>query len=278
VNISVIIPTFNRAHTLKRCLDSVLNQTYPPFEIIVVDDGSTDNTKELLKDYEGKIIVHKIENSGVSSARNYAIERCSGDWVALLDSDDEWLTNRLQEQVDYLKIFPNIKLVHGEEIWIRNGKRVNPKKIHKKTGGYIYQNCLPLCCISPSASLIKKEVLEEFGGFDESFPVCEDYDLWLKITSKYEVGYIESAIITKYGGHEDQLSRKYFAMDLWRVRSMKRMLNSELMKDDRLATIDELIRKSEILIQGYKKHENLGDLPEVESYLKFAVAAKRELS
>ncbi len=259
-------------------MDSVLNQTYPPFEIIVVDDGSTDNTKELLKDYEGKIIVHKIENSGVSSARNYAIERCSGDWVALLDSDDEWLTNRLQEQVDYLKIFPNIKLVHGEEIWIRNGKRVNPKKIHKKTGGYIYQNCLPLCCISPSASLIKKEVLEEFGGFDESFPVCEDYDLWLKITSKYEVGYIESAIITKYGGHEDQLSRKYFAMDLWRVRSMKRMLNSELMKDDRLATIDELIRKSEILIQGYKKHENLGDLPEVESYLKFAVAAKRELS
>jgi len=278
VKISVIIPTFNRAHTLKRCLDSVLNQTYPPTEIIVVDDGSTDNTEELLKDYEGKIIVHKIENSGVSAARNYAIERCSGDWLALLDSDDEWLPNRLQEQVDYLKIFPNIKLVHGEEIWVRNGKRVNPKKIHKKSGGYIYQNCLPLCCISPSASLLKKEVLEEFGGFDESFPVCEDYDLWLKITSKYEVGFIKTPIITKYGGHEDQLSRKYFAMDLWRVRSMKRMLNSELMKDDRLATIDELIRKSEILIQGYKKHENLGDLPEVESYLKFAVAAKREIS
>lgn len=278
MKISVIVPTFNRAHTLRRCLDSVLNQTYPPTEIIVVDDGSTDNTEELLKDYEGKIIVHKIENSGVSAARNYAIERCSGDWVALLDSDDEWLLNRLQEQVDYLKIFPNIKLVHGEEIWVRNGKRVNPKKIHKKSGGYIYQNCLPLCCISPSASLLKKEVLEEFGGFDESFPVCEDYDLWLKITSKYEVGFIETPIITKYGGHEDQLSRKYFAMDLWRVRSMKRMLNSKLMKDDRLATIDELIRKSEILIQGYKKHENLGDLPEVESYLKFAVAAKREIS
>lgn len=278
MEISVVIPTFNRAHTLKRCVDSVLSQSYSPFEILVVDDGSTDDTSEILKTYGDKIIVFKTENSGVSAARNYAIARSKGGWVALLDSDDEWLPNRLQEQVDYLKIFPNIKLVHGEEIWVRNGKRVNPKKIHKKSGGYIYQNCLPLCCISPSASLIKKEILEEFGGFDEAFPVCEDYDLWLKITSKYEVGYIETAIITKYGGHEDQLSRKFFAMDLWRVRSMKRMLNSNLAGEDRLATVNELIRKAEILILGYKKHDNLGDLPEVESYLKFAVAAKSELS
>ncbi len=278
MEISVVIPTFNRAHTLKRCVDSVLSQSYSPFEILVVDDGSTDDTSEILKTYGDKIIVFKTENSGVSAARNYAIARSKGGWVALLDSDDEWLPNRLQEQVDYLKIFPNIKLVHGEEIWVRNGKRVNPKKIHKKSGGYIYQNCLPLCCISPSASLIKKEILEEFGGFDEAFPVCEDYDLWLKITSKYEVGYIETAIITKYGGHEDQLSRKFFAMDLWRVRSMKRMLNSNLAGEDRLATLNELIRKAEILILGYKKHDNLGDLPEVESYLKFAVAAKSELT
>ena len=278
MKISVVIPTFNRAHTLKRCIDSVLAQSFAPIEILIVDDGSTDETSELLRYYENKIITYKTENRGVSAARNFAVAKSTGDWIALLDSDDEWLPNRLKDQADYLKQFPNLNLVHGEEIWIRNGKRVNQKKIHKKTGGYIYQNCLPLCCISPSASLIKKETLLKLGGFDESYPVCEDYDLWLKFTSKYEVGFIDEPIIVKYGGHEDQLSRKYFAMDLWRVRAMSRMLEEKLQKDDRKATIEHIITKSKILIQGYQKHNNLTDLPEVESYLEKAVLAEGQVS
>jgi glycosyltransferase involved in cell wall biosynthesis len=278
MKISVVVPTFNRAYTLKRCLDSILSQSLPALEVLVVDDGSTDETGKLLATYQEKISVFKIENSGVSAARNFAIKRAKGDWIALLDSDDEWLLDRLERQASLLKLFPTLKLIHGEEIWIRNGKRVNQKKIHKKGGGYIYQNCLPLCCISPSASLIKKEVLEEVNYFDETFPVCEDYDLWLKITSKYEVGFVPEPIIKKYGGHEDQLSRKYFAMDLWRVRSMVRMLDQNLQTDDREATILEIIRKSEILILGYKKHNNLDDLSEVESYLLLAETSKLELS
>lgn len=277
MKISVVIPTFNRAHTLERCLDSVLKQTLLPLEVIVVDDGSTDETESLLKKYGEKIVYLKTENRGVSAARNHAVKNSHGDWIALLDSDDEWLEKRLEEQANLLKIFPNLNLVHGEEIWIRNGKRVNQKKIHKKSGGYIYQNCLPLCCISPSASLIRKKTYEELGGFDEDYPVCEDYDFWLKLTSKYEVGFVEVPIIKKYGGHEDQLSRKYFAMDLWRVRAMRRMLASDLQKDDRQATIEQMKRKSEILIQGYKKHNNLGDLPEVQSHLDFAVLAEGQL-
>jgi glycosyltransferase involved in cell wall biosynthesis len=255
-----------------------LNQTYKALEVLVVDDGSTDDTERVLSKYKDQIQVFKIKNSGVSAARNHAIKLASGDWVALLDSDDEWLPERLQAQVDLSKLFPNLKLIHGEEIWIRKGKRVNQKKIHKKEGGYIYQNCLPLCCISPSASLIKKEVFEELGYFDEEFPVCEDYDLWLKITAKYEVGFVTEPIINKYGGHEDQLSQKYFAMDLYRVRAMVRMLDTPLQKDDREATLDQIIRKSEILILGYKKHNNLKDLPEVESHLEFAKASKSEIS
>lgn len=276
MKISVVVPTFNRAHTLKRCLDSIFGQTLKPYEVIVVDDGSTDNTSEILKKYSATII--KTENRGVSAARNLAVKESSGEWIALLDSDDEWLPNRLQDQQNLLKLFPDLKLIHGEEIWVRNGKRVNQKKIHKKSGGYIYQNCLPLCCISPSASLIKKETYDEFGGFDEDFPVCEDYDLWLKITAKYEVGYVEEPLIIKYGGHEDQLSRKYFAMDLWRIRAMDRMLKKDLQKDDYSATISQIKKKSEILIQGYKKHNNLGDLPEVESILERAVLAEGKIS
>ena len=278
MKISVVVPTYNRAHTLERCLDSILKQSFAPFEILVVDDGSTDGTTELLKRYGDQIKTFKIENSGVSKARNHAIKQAKGDWIALLDSDDEWLKVRLEKQVELLKHFPNLKLIHGEEIWIRNGKRVNQKKIHKKEGGYIYQNCLPLCCISPSASLIKTETLKEFGYFNEEFPVCEDYDLWLKVTSKYEVGFISDPIINKYGGHEDQLSRKYFAMDLWRVRAMVAMLEVALQEDDLVATLDQIIKKSEILILGYKKHNNLSDLPEVESHLLLAKTTKSKIT
>lgn len=274
MRVSVVVPTFNRAHTLKRCIDSILAQTYKPLEVIVVDDGSTDSTQELLSSYTDKITYIKTDNKGVSAARNFAVEKSKGDWIALLDSDDEWLPNRLNEQNNLLKLFPDLKLIHGDEIWVRNGKRVNQKKIHKKSGGYIYQMCLPLCCISPSASIIKKETYCELGGFDESYPVCEDYDLWLKFTSKYEVGFVEEPIIIKYGGHEDQLSRKYFAMDLWRVRAMHRMLERKLEADDRRATLEQIIKKSEILILGYKKHNNLDDLPEVESYLESAKLAQ----
>lgn len=274
MKISVVIPTFNRAYTLTRCIDSVLSQTFKAFEIIVVDDGSTDATEELLLTYGDKLKVFKTINRGVSAARNFAIEKSSGEWIALLDSDDEWLEQRLKEQVKVLEQMPDLKLVHGEELWIRNNKRVKQKRIHKKSGGHIYKDCLGLCLISPSASLIKKEVLIELGGFNEEFPVCEDYDFWLKFTAKYEVGFVEIPIVNKYGGHEDQLSLKFFAMDLWRVRSMINMLDQGLSEENFLATISEIKKKANILIQGYKKHNNLTDLPEVESHLQRAQLAK----
>jgi glycosyltransferase involved in cell wall biosynthesis len=259
-SVSVIIPTYNRAHVLERAINSVFKQTFRDFELIIIDDGSDDETPKLLEKIcaqNKNCVSYTIENSGVSKARNIGVEKSSGEWVAFLDSDDEWLPHKLERQMSFISHHKNVPLVHGEEIWVRNGKRVNPKKKHQKFGGDIFLKCLPLCVISPSASIIKKKIYLEMGGFDESFPVCEDYDLWLKITSLYPVGFIEDPIITKYGGHEDQLSRKYFAMDFWRVRALKnilqkRSLSEEIKKD----VIDEILYKANILKQGYIKHQN----------------------
>lgn len=265
--ISVIIPTFNRVHTLKRAIDSVLSQTCRDFDLWIIDDGSTDETEDLVKSFnssEIQIYYLKQENKGVSSARNMGIKRSQGEWIALLDSDDEWLPNRLQKQIELANNNPELPLIHGEEIWVRRGKRVNPKFIHKKFGGDIFERCLPLCLISPSASLIKRSLLEEVGGFDEDFTVCEDYDLWLKVTSLYPVGFIDDPIIIKHGGHEDQLSAKYFAMDYYRILAMDRIISiRELSDSHQLSVRNEIIKKATILLKGYLKHNNMENFDQV---------------
>ncbi|HIC38335.1 MAG TPA: glycosyltransferase family 2 protein [Candidatus Marinimicrobia bacterium] len=249
---SVIIPTYNRAHILPRALDSVLAQTQLPIEIIVVNDGSTDGTKSVLSNYSGLKIIDQ-EHSGVSVARNIGLEHTNREWIAFLDSDDEWLPDKLEQQ--WSAICNDDKLIcHTEEIWIRNGQRVNPMKKHQKFGGMIYERCLPLCVISPSSVMIHKSIFEVVGVFDESLEVCEDYDLWLRICAKYPTLFIDEPLIVKYGGHEDQLSRKYWGMDRFRVQALEKMLDSEeLNEDQRRATIEMLIQKCKIIINGMQK-------------------------
>lgn len=269
MHISIIIPTFNRAKTLERAIESVVNQTHADWELFIIDDGSTDETKEVVKSFSDSRIKYRYqENGGVSKARNTGIQLSQFDWIALLDSDDEWLEKKLEEQVKAIKENKDCAIIHTEEIWIRNGRRVNQKKIHQKFGGEIFDKCIPLCVISPSSSLIKKSVLSEVGNFDEEFTVCEDYDLWLKICSLYPVAFIEAPLINKYGGHEDQLSAKYKAMDLWRVKALDRILEiRDLEESSKDLVIETILKKSEILRNGYIKHQNLTDLPVVESML-----------
>ncbi len=255
--ISVIIPTYNRAHTLKRALDSVLAQTRAANEIIVVDDGSTDATEQLIKQNYPQVIYVRQANQGVSAARNTAIKIAKGEWLALLDSDDEWLPNKLETQLALLEQQPNHKFIHSDEIWIRNGVRVNQMKKHAKKGGHIFQNCLPLCAISPSAAMIHKDLFAEIGLFDESLPACEDYDLWLRITARYPVLYCEDALILKYGGHEDQLSQQHWGMDRFRIRALISCLdNCELSESDYAAARKILTKKLRILLKGAEKHAN----------------------
>jgi glycosyltransferase involved in cell wall biosynthesis len=266
-DISVIIPTFNRAHTLPRALDSVMVQTLQSMEIIIVDDGSTDETNAVLADYPGLCIISQ-DNRGVSAARNVGIEKAGGEWLAFLDSDDEWLKEKLEKQWD--AICNDDKLIcHTEEIWIRNGQRVNPMKKHQKYGGWIYEKCLPLCVISPSSVMIHKTVFNDVGNFDETLEVCEDYDLWLRICSKYPVLFVDEPLIVKYGGHDDQLSRKHWGMDRFRAKALEKMIASGASNDeDEKATVNMLIQKCEIIINGMKKRGKDVEAMEWEEKLK----------
>ncbi len=266
--VSIIIPTFNRSQLLVRAITSVINQKYTNWELIIVDDGSTDETKEVVEKFQevNKISYFKIENSGVSAARNYGIKLAIGEWVAFLDSDDEWLPNKLSLQIEEV-LKNNFRLIHGNEIWIRNGKRVNQKKIHEKSGGEIFKQCLHLCLISPSAVIMKKELLREHNGFSEEFVVCEDYDLWLRVTAKEKVGFINTPIINKYGGHEGQLSQQYFAMDYWRVKSMFQIRETLRRDDYREQLVKVLKKKCNILLNGYQKHQNIKNYQEIKEIL-----------
>ncbi len=257
-SVAVIIPTYNRANTLQRALDSVSAQTLAAQEICVVDDGSKDETRELVERNYPEVNYIRQDNQGVSAARNAGVKGTSSTWLAFLDSDDEWLPQKLELQLEALRGNPGHKMIHGEEIWIRHGKRVNQKLKHQKSGGYIFPNCLPLCVISPSAVMLDRELFSEMNGFDEALPACEDYDLWLRVCSQHEVLYLDTPLIRKYGGHADQLSRLHWGMDRFRVQALATLLESQLLdKLQRQLAISTLLQKLEILKNGALKREKL---------------------
>ena len=270
MNISVIIPTFNRKKTLKRAIQSVLMQSYTPYEIIVIDDGSDDGTKEWLKDnYPNVKYIYQM-NSGVSSARNKGIKFARGDWIALLDSDDEWLPSKLKDQANEIELNPAAKFLHTNEIWIRNGVRVNQMKKHKKYGGYIFEKCLDMCRISPSSVLIKKDIFDEIGMFDETLKVCEDYDLWLRFASKYPVHFLDQPLIKKYGGHSDQLSKVDDGIESYRIRSLKKIMNSGILnKKQKTITKDVLVKKMYIYAKGLEKRNKIRELNDTKKNIQY---------
>lgn len=265
--ISVIIPTYNRAAVLCRALDSVLIQKGPAFEVLVIDDGSTDETPRLLKKFP-TVQSLKQENQGPASARNLGIANAQTDWFAFLDSDDEWLPGKLAAQYEFSLKHPEILIHQTEEIWIRNGVRVNAMKKHQKKSGWIFTDCLPLCIISPSAVMIHRKVIEQVGGFDETYPACEDYELWLRIASRYQVGLISEPLIRKYGGHEDQLSQYYEAMDQFRIRALVKILSQGTLDlEQRRRSLEMLRMKTEIYIEGAKKRGKIDEIEQITALL-----------
>lgn len=254
--VAVIIPTYNRRHSLSRAVDSVLAQSYQgELEIVVVDDGSTDGTAEFLLSTYPQITLVQQENKGVSSARNYGLNKVNSEWIALLDSDDEWLPAKLVNQLKRLDQ-SELKVCHTEEIWIRNGVRVNQMRKHQKCEGDIFEQSLDLCAMSPSSIVIHRSIFDEIGHFDESLPACEDYDLWLRICSIHQVALVEEPCIVKYGGHHDQLSAKHWGMDRFRVHTLEKILSQELTSEQRAAVKRVLAKKLTILEQGAVKHGN----------------------
>lgn len=254
--ISVIIPTYNRVSSLTRALDSVLAQSQRASEIIVIDDGSTDDTPHIMERDYSHVNYYYRENRGVSAARNCGIRKARGEWIAFLDSDDEWLPDKLQMQIQRINQRPGCRVIHNEEIWIRDGVRVNQMNKHRKYGGMIFDYCLPLCVISPSAVLLHRSVFDKVGMFDESLPACEDYDLWLRICALYPVEYIAEPLIVKYGGHEDQLSRQFWGMDRFRIQALDNIIESGVLTPpQKSAAIDTLLEKCSIYINGAEKRK-----------------------
>jgi len=269
MKISVIIPTYNRIGLLKRAIDSVLNQSIKAYDIIVVDDGSTDGTSDMVQQKYKSIKLIQQKNSGVSAARNNGIKNAQGDWIALLDSDDEWKKNKLEEQVNQLTDNPKYDFCHTNEIWIRNGIRVNQKKRHKKYGGFIFDKCLDICRISPSSVLFNKNIFNHVGWFDDKLPVCEDYDLWLRITANFEILFIDKPLIVKYGGHNDQLSHSVEAIERFRIKALESLLeNSDLSKNNRIRAINMIIKKLNIYLKGLVKRKKHNEAKKVAEKIK----------
>ena len=269
MQISVVIPSYNRLTTLIRAIESVCEQTSAVDEIIVVDDGSTDATSNEISWRYPQVKLIRQANRGVSSARNSGIKQASYDWIALLDSDDCWFP----EKISAIRLanyqHPDLLLFHSDEIWIRRGVRVNAMKKHAKAGGWIFENCLPLCVISPSAAVFYRSLVDAYGNFDETLPACEDYDFWLRICHQNPVCYIDKPLISKYGGHEDQLSARYWGMDRFRARSLHRLLQKHVLNPQhRQAATRVLVDKLEILLKGAHKHGNQKVIDEFKPLLE----------
>jgi glycosyltransferase involved in cell wall biosynthesis len=253
--VSVIIPTHDRADVLGRAVASVLGQTWTDLELFVVDDGSSDATASVLAEFDDPRLtgMHQ-ENKGVSAARNLGIAASGGRYVALLDSDDYWMPDKLEKQVRFMAE-SGFAICQTDEIWIRNGQRVNPRFKHAKPAGWFLERSLELCLISPSCVMFTRELWRELGPFDERLPACEDYSLWLRVGARHPVGLVPEALTVKTGGHADQLSRRIIGLDLYRIYAMVDLLRGMALGGEQRVMVEAALRERvRLYAQGCIKH------------------------
>lgn len=273
--ISVIIPTYNRAPFLREAIQSVLDQDYltrekghHEIEVIVVDDGSEDSTEKIVHSFRGKVRYYFQPHRGVSAARNKGLDLGRGKYIAFLDDDDLWRREKLTAQINFMEHHPRAKACYTEEIWLRRGVRVNPMEKHRKYSGSIFDKVLPLCLISLSSAMFRKEVFSEIGNFDEHLPVCEDYDFGIRLAQKYPVYLLDKPLIIKRGGRADQLSRRYWGMDRFRLRALKKALSLDLTQEQEKLVREEIVRKCRILVSGFEKRGRLKEAAEYREFME----------
>lgn len=274
IETSIIIPTYNRLNFLQEAVASVQNQSWRDFELIVVDDGSTDGTRAYIEGLGAEIIYLYQDNRGPSAARNRGIAAVRGEFVTFLDSDDLWQKNKLKVQMNFMHAHPDAMVCYTDEIWIRRGVRVNQKKKHGKFSGWIFEKCVPLCIVSPSSVLMRREFFDRVGLFDEDLPACEDYDLWLRAALRFPFHFIPQKLIIKRGGHPGQLSAGW-GLDRHRVTALLKLLHEPGLTDKtRNLVIATLTEKCRILELGFRKR---GKIEEADHYRKLATEAQRTL-
>ena len=272
--VSIIIPTYNRWPLVREAIESVLAQRFRDFELIVVDDGSTDGTVGELGSFGGSLRLVRQDRKGVAAARNSGVAVARGRYIAFLDSDDLWLSKKLAIQTAFMEQNTDFEISQTEEIWLRRGVRVNRKEKHRKASGDIFRRSLDLCLVSPSAVMMTKALFERLRGFDEAFPVCEDYDLWLRIGVERGVALIPTALVVKRGGHPDQLSRSMWGMDRYRIVALQKLLQTGLRGKERNWVIEVLKRKVRILCQGARKRGREEEAVNYEALLTELVREK----
>jgi glycosyltransferase involved in cell wall biosynthesis len=266
MDVTAIIPTYNRARWLEKSIESILNQTHPVAELIVVDDGSTDDTLEICKRYPSVQVI-QTPHLGPSGARNAGAKVATSPWLAFLDSDDQWHSNKLSEQCRFHTENPEMPWSYTDEVWVRKGKRVNACKHHRKSGGWIYPRALELCFISPSSIMISQKLFASCGGFDLELRSAEDYDLWLRICAHHPVHYIDQPLITKFGGHADQLSTQP-KIDQFRITALEKMMaDPELKPEWRELTRHQLLERCRRMAKGCEKHGHLDEAQYYQSKL-----------
>lgn len=288
MKVSIILPTYNRAAHIKRAMNSVIGQTRQPDELLVVDDGSTDATAEIIERTGRKapfpIRYIRRDNRGAAAARNVGIEHARGDILAFLDSDDWWDKRKIELQLPTILADSDTLITHTREIWYRKGVRVNQKKKHAPGNGFIFSACLKMCVVGMSTVMVKKELFARYGLFNESLPCCEDYDLWLRVAREQPFLLVDHALTLKEGGRPDQLSVLYRqGMDRYRIRSLCDLLDSGVLTAGQyLEALAELERKCRIYGQGCIKHmrqdegEYFLSLPEKYGQLKKAASPRME--
>jgi len=256
--VSVIIPTYNRAEYLRRAVESVCRQKHFEGEIIVVDDGSTDHSREVIEKISATQPLRYIrtENKGVGAARNLGAALAACPYIAFLDSDDHWVADKLDRQMRCLAENPHFSISHTGEKWLRRGVFLNQKRIHRPRHGYIFPHCLQLCAVGMSTVVMSRELFLESGGFDPELPCCEDYDLWLRLSFRHHFLLVPEALTVKEGGRDDQLSKIYgVGMDRYRIYALAKLLQKKgLNSEQRRLALAELEKKCRIYGNGCIKH------------------------
>jgi glycosyltransferase involved in cell wall biosynthesis len=277
--VSVIIPTYNRSHFIKDAVESVVKQTYYNFEVIVVDDGSTDNTKELLAEYVNKLNNFKYiyqDNQGRSAARNLGISLAKGDYIAFLDSDDVWFPDKLERQVPILESAPScVVLVHGYKFMVDKFLQPVPNWEAKLRRLYAmaeqaeenYENYLRSPCIFTSTILVRRAALVEIAGYDIDIQGREDLDLYLRLLLlNYKFSFISEPPLIKYRWHENNTN------DYNSNCSYVKVYEKHLEQCVNIGTLSRVKKAKTLIYQALAKtHYRLKNYPECQAYWRKAL-------